>query len=77
MSDGFSDSESESNFDIVENEPMFAVLSQFLVTNKNKNIAQVMADLVCELSQIKVALNKIADIKTNNTSTNNTSNNTS
>ena len=64
MSEEFSDSdESECSIDGVENEPMFAVLSQFLVTNKNKNIAQVFADIATELKQINVSLNAIADLQ--------------
>jgi hypothetical protein len=79
MSEDFTDSESECSFDGVENEPMFAVLSQFLVTNKNKNIAQVLADIANELKQINVSLSAMAlqhtHVANNTNSTINATNN--
>jgi hypothetical protein len=61
MSQVFSDSsDDDCSFDGVDNEPMFAVLSQFLVTNKNKNIASVLADICEELKGINKSLSLLS-----------------
>ena len=52
-----SSSSSDCSFDALENEPLYAVLSQFLVADEsNKNIATVLADIASELKAIRLAL---------------------
>lgn len=54
--DVFSDSESDVTTSELESEPMYSVLAQFLVTDKNKNIACVMADIAKQLQGINQSL---------------------
>lgn len=45
--------------DMVANERMYYVLSQFLETEDNKNIATVLADIVAELKELRNAIERI------------------
>jgi hypothetical protein len=50
-------SESESDIaDILQQEPMYYVLSQFLETPSNKNIACVLEELVTEVKGLRTEL---------------------
>lgn len=42
--------------EMVANERMYYVLSQFLETEDNKNIAMVLADIVSELKELRKAV---------------------
>jgi hypothetical protein len=59
MSDSASDVSSDSTGDIqdiLQQEPMYYVLSQFLETPKNKNIAVLLEELVSEIRGLRVAI---------------------
>jgi hypothetical protein len=56
-SDASSSAESEL-VDIIQQEPMYYVLSQFLETPQNKNIAVIMEELVSEIRQLRLQLAK-------------------
>lgn len=58
-----SDSDTSSNggtesdiADILQQEPMYYVLSQFLETTKNENIACILERLVDEVRQLRIAV---------------------
>lgn len=46
--------------EMVANERMYYVLSQFLETDDNKNIAMVLADIAYELKQLREAVETIS-----------------
>ena len=59
--DSLSDLSSEASnadpaLDMVLEEPMYYVLSQFLLTDDQKNIATILQELVAELKDIKAVL---------------------
>ena len=58
-----SDIDSETSDSIgsynVEDEPMFNVLSQFLVSNDDKNIATVLSDICEQLKEINKELREL------------------
>lgn len=54
VSDDGSSAGESSTLDVVD-EPLFHVLGQFL-TSGNKNIADLMADLVKEIAQLRAAI---------------------
>ena len=60
LSDQSSDVSEESTdaeiADILRNQPMYYVLSQFLETADNKNIASILEELVNEVRQLRVAV---------------------
>jgi hypothetical protein len=57
-----SDNGTESDIaDILQQEPMYYVLSQFLETPANKNIATLIEELVGEVRQLRVALQAKSD----------------
>ncbi len=50
--------------DIVLEEPIFYVLSQFLETDDNKNIATVLQELTAELREMKTLFARYLQAKT-------------
>lgn len=59
-----SDNEENENIkDIVENEPLYYVLGQFLESaNSGKNIATIMEELTLELKQIRLQQEKLLQV---------------
>ena len=45
----------------VEDEPMFNVLSQFLVSNDDKNIASVLSDICEQLKELNKGLHELRE----------------
>lgn len=63
MSSNHSDTESisEQIQDVVLDEPMFYILTQFLETKDGKNIATVLDDIRTELQALRTVLSSIKD----------------
>ena len=55
-SDGSSQGSASDIADILQQEPMYYVLSQFLETPKNKNIACILEELVQEVRQLRITM---------------------
>lgn len=51
-----SDETSANIEDIVQEEPMYYVLGQFLTTSQGKSIADVLQELATEVRQLRLAL---------------------
>lgn len=52
-----SDTTTSANIeDIVQEEPMYYVLGQFLTTSKGKNLAEVLQELATEVRQLRETL---------------------
>jgi len=47
--------------DIVENEPLYYVLGQFLQSSNNKNIANILEDISNELKKLNDLISKMND----------------
>lgn len=57
--DSSSESEDQNNIhieDLIENEPLYHVLAEFLQTSDNKNITTVLNDICTELKLLRVAI---------------------
>lgn len=57
--DSSSESEGANNIgieDLIENEPLYHVLAEFLQTQDNKNITTVLNDICTELRLLRVAI---------------------
>lgn len=57
--DSSSDSEDQNNIrieDLIENEPLYHVLAEFLQTSDNKNITTVLNDICQELKLLRIAI---------------------
>lgn len=50
------DREGSAIADILQQEPIYYVLSQFLETPENKNIACILQDLVSEIRELRITL---------------------
>jgi len=61
-SDASSTLSSEGNqiHDIVADEPLYYVLTQFLVTDDGRNIATVLSELTSEVKELRLAMDKFA-----------------
>jgi len=59
-----SSSSSGSNDDVdtlyTEDDPLYGVLSKFLLTPQDRNVATVLSDICIQLTEINVSLKKIA-----------------
>ena len=57
--DSSSESDDQNNIgieDLIENEPLYHVLAEFLQTSDNKNITTVLNDICTELKLLRVAI---------------------